>query len=120
MSLLTIWAPGCINPVSLYHSQSEPKKRPSSQATLSGAGDLPQAFPLSLDVIEVHGQEAWASALHEVEAAGICGLDLETTGLDPPKKRILKSCLRLAALLLGISFSIAGWPGRGIFWRTGS
>ncbi len=39
---------------------------------------------------------------------------------DPPKKRILKSCPRLAALLLGISFSIAGWPGRGSFWRTGS
>jgi len=87
MSLLTIWAPGCINPVSLYHSQSEPKKRPSSQATLSGAGDFPQAFPLSLDVIEVHGQEAWASALQEVEAAGICGLDLETTGLDPLSSR---------------------------------
>jgi len=95
MSLLTIWAPGCINPVSLYHSQSEPKKRPSSQATLSGAGDLPQAFPLSLDVIEVHGQEVWASALQEVEAAGICGLDLETTGLDP-----LSCRARLAQLSL--------------------
>ena len=95
MSLLTIWAPGCINPVSLYHSQSEPKKRPSSQATLSGAGDLSQAFPLSLDVIEVHGQEVWASALHEVEAAGICGLDLETTGLDP-----LSCRARLAQLSL--------------------
>jgi len=95
MSLLTIWAPGRINPVSLYHSQSEPKKRPSSQATLSGAGDLSQAFPLSLDVIEVHGQEVWASALHEVEAAGICGLDLETTGLDP-----LSCRARLAQLSL--------------------
>ncbi|MDD5734985.1 MAG: DNA polymerase, partial [Methanothrix soehngenii] len=95
MSLLTIWAPGCINPVSLYHSQPEPKKRPSSQATLSGAGDLPQVFPLSLDIIEVHGQEAWASALHEVEAAGICGLDLETTGLDP-----LSCRARLAQLSL--------------------
>ena len=95
MSLLTIWAPGCINPVSLYHSQSEPKKRPSSQATLSGAEDFPQAFPLSLDVIEVHGQEVWASALHEVEAAGICGLDLETTGLDP-----LSCRARLAQLSL--------------------
>jgi len=95
MSLLTIWAPGCINPVSLYHSQSEPKKRPSSQATLSEAEDFPQAFPLSLDVIEVHGQEVWASALHEVEAAGICGLDLETTGLDP-----LSCRARLAQLSL--------------------
>ncbi len=95
MSLLTIWAPGCINPVSLYHSQSEPKKRPSSQATLSEAEDFPQAFPLSLDVIEVHGQKVWASALHEVEAAGICGLDLETTGLDP-----LSCRARLAQLSL--------------------
>ena len=31
--------------------------------------------------------QAWAQALQEIEAAGICGLDLETTGLDPLSSR---------------------------------
>lgn len=38
---------------------------------------------VSEQYIEVNSPDAWAAALQEVRAAGICGLDLETTGLDP-------------------------------------
>jgi DNA polymerase-1 len=41
----------------------------------------------TLDYIEADTPQAWAQALQEVEAAGICGLDLETTGLDPLSSR---------------------------------
>jgi len=40
-----------------------------------------------LDYIEADTPQAWAQALQEIEAAGICGLDLETTGLDPLSSR---------------------------------
>ena len=49
----------------------------------------------NLDMIEIPSHQAWAQALQEIEAAGICGLDLETTGLDP-----LSSRARLAQLSL--------------------
>jgi DNA polymerase I len=45
-----------------------------------------EALP-TLDFIEADTPQAWAQALQEVEAAGICGLDLETTGLDPLSSR---------------------------------
>ena len=41
----------------------------------------------TLDMREISSLQAWASALQEIEAAGICGLDLETTGLDPLSSR---------------------------------
>ena len=41
----------------------------------------------TLDYIEAGTPQAWAQALQEIEAAGICGLDLETTGLDPLSSR---------------------------------
>ncbi|MDD5734871.1 MAG: hypothetical protein PHQ39_05295, partial [Methanothrix soehngenii] len=41
----------------------------------------------TLDYIEADTPQAWAQALQEIEAAGICGLDLETTGLDPLSSR---------------------------------
>jgi len=39
------------------------------------------------EMIEVSSPQAWTQALKEIEAAGICGLDLETTGLDPLSSR---------------------------------
>jgi DNA polymerase-1 len=72
-----------------------PKKR-SSQATL--LQDQGEVCPIlsnfvylsnvsTLDYIEADTPQAWAQALQEIEAAGICGLDLETTGLDPLSSR---------------------------------
>jgi DNA polymerase-1 len=46
----------------------------------------PESLP-TLDFIEADTPQAWAAALQEIEAAGICGLDLETTGLDPLSSR---------------------------------
>ena len=101
MTTLTIWSPGgsilSLQPKGEASSdQSEPKKRSSSQATLPEAEEpnLSSFVHLS-NVIEISTQEAWASALQEVEAAGIFGLDLETTGLDP-----LSCRARLAQLSL--------------------
>jgi DNA polymerase-1 len=108
MSTLTIWAPGglSLHPTvqpkkeDLTEQTDEPKKEPvrtntkkASSQSLLPTEDLPNAFPL--DIIRVHGQEAWASALSDIEQAGIVGLDLETTGLDP-----LSSRARLAQLSL--------------------
>jgi DNA polymerase-1 len=41
----------------------------------------------TLDSIEADTPQAWAQALQEIEVAGICGADLETTGLDPLSSR---------------------------------
>jgi DNA polymerase-1 len=49
----------------------------------------------NLDVVEISSLQAWEEALQEIAQAGICGLDLETTGLDP-----LSSRARLAQLSL--------------------
>jgi len=51
---------------------------PSSLTTLLNPCQIP-----GVDIIEISSPQAWASALQEIDAAGICGLDLETTGLDP-------------------------------------
>jgi len=49
----------------------------------------------NLEVVEISSLPAWKGALQEIAQAGICGLDLETTGLDP-----LSSRARLAQLSL--------------------
>ena len=101
MSGVILWLPGRTSPASqpkegAPSDRSEPKKRPFSQATLPEAEEpnLSSFVHLS-NVINIATQEAWASALQEVEAAGIFGLDLETTGLDP-----LSCRARLAQLSL--------------------
>lgn len=95
MTTLTLWAPGRATVISPL---PEPLKE-STQAEPPKASDLTkELWPSSLsnlDVTEIHSQEAWAQVFHEIEQAGICGLDLETTGLDP-----LSSRARLAQLSL--------------------
>ena len=111
MTTLTLWAPGRSSPAPLV-DQSTPKKeadrlapkngsseierstpkKKSSQATLSQGTGVCQSLSISdnlstLDYIEADTPQAWAQALQEIEAAGICGLDLETTGLDPLSSR---------------------------------
>ena len=79
--------------------RSTPKKK-SSQATLpQSTGEVCPSLSTfvylsnvsnpcpTLDYIEAGTPQAWAQALQEIEAAGICGLDLETTGLDPLSSR---------------------------------
>jgi len=64
---------------------------------------------LSHEVIEVSSSQAWERALQEIKAAGICGLDLETTGLDP-----LSSRVRVASLSLP-----SGQVYMADFWELG-
>ena len=104
MSGVILWLPGeTVIPPAPLVDRSAPKKR-SSQATLSQDQESLQhpcivasrptsSEPLSilsnscqipdLEIVEISSPQAWAQALQEIEAAGICGLDLETTGLDP-------------------------------------
>jgi len=112
MSGVILWLPGRDSlPIA---DQSTRKKRSSSQAQLqevlpqdprpkepeikancivaSGSGSLPN---LDMEVIEISSPQAWEEALQEIAQAGICGLDLETTGLDP-----LSARARLAQLSL--------------------
>ena len=117
MTILTSWVPGRATvtvslPAPPIEQQSERPhvKKKSSQARLpQDLGDgLSQNGPLSnstqlstfgnlstLDIVEISSPQAWAQALQEIEQAGIFGLDLETTGLDP-----LSSRARLAQLSL--------------------
>ena len=108
MTTLTLWAPwrSSPDPVPLIEpDRSEPKKRTSSQATLSqdqgvvlsnSVHSVQNVSKISnLDMVEISSPQAWEEALQEVAQAGICGLDLETTGLDP-----LSSRARLAQLSL--------------------
>lgn len=85
MSGVLLWLPGnSTSPIgSVSLEPPKPLKKLSFQATLPKA----EAPKTDLKIIEVHSQEAWASALQEIEQAGICGLDLETTGLDPLSSR---------------------------------
>jgi len=96
MSGVILWLPGR-SPPAPSGERSEPKKKASSQATLpQDPASSPSQGPLSNpEVVELSSPQAWEKALQEVEAAGICGLDLETTGLDP-----LSSRARLAQLSL--------------------
>ncbi|NPV62816.1 MAG: hypothetical protein HPY61_09345 [Methanotrichaceae archaeon] len=87
MAGVILWLPGkaTTEPLSPIIDRSTPKKK-SSQATLFHEPEpLPSAE--AQDYIEVNTPEAWTRALHEMEQAGICGLDLETTGLDPLSSR---------------------------------
>ena len=108
MTTLTLWAPwrSSPTPASLIEpDRSEPKKRTSSQATLSqdqgevlsnSVRSVQNVSKMSnLDMVEISSPQAWEEALQEVAQARICGLDLETTGLDP-----LSSRARLAQLSL--------------------
>ncbi len=63
---------------------------PEPLSILSNSCQIPD-----LEIVEISTPQAWAQALQEIEAAGICGLDLETTGLDP-----LSCRARLAQLSL--------------------
>lgn len=109
MTILTSWVPGRATvtvplPVPPIEQQSERPhvKKKSSQAQLSqDLGDslsqnvlLSNSVQLStfgnlstLDIVEISSPQAWAQALQEIDKAGICGLDLETTGLDPLSSR---------------------------------
>ena len=107
MTTLNLWAPGGASSASPI-DRSAPKERGSSQAQhqevlpqdlgpkeieancIIASGPLP-----NLEVIEISSPQAWEEALQKVAEAGICGLDLETTGLDP-----LSSRARLAQLSL--------------------
>jgi len=102
MSGVIVWLPGRGSlPTAPSSDQSTRKKKSSSQAQLQEV--LPQEDlglkeikteanciieaspgPLSnLDIVEISSPQAWEEALQEIAQAGICGLDLETTGLDP-------------------------------------
>jgi DNA polymerase-1 len=87
MSGVILWLPGETALAPLVE-KSILKKR-SSQAILSqDQGEvLSNSVPLSHVYIEADTPQAWKDALQEIRAAGICGLDLETTGLDPLSSR---------------------------------
>ena len=99
MTTLTLWTPWRSSPAP--QAEILTLKKRSSQATLSQ--DLkaplhepePEANVLDMDIVEISSPQAWEEALLEITQAGICGLDLETTGLDP-----LSSRARLAQLSL--------------------
>jgi len=55
---------------------------PEPLSILSNSCQIPDR-----EIVEISSPQAWAQALQEIEAAGICGLDLETTGLDPLSSR---------------------------------
>ena len=107
MTTLTLWAPGGASPASPI-DRSAPKKR-LTQASLQELLPQDQVEVLSnsvhsvqnvskmsnLEVVEISSLQTWEEALQEIAQAGICGLDLETTGLDP-----LSSRARLAQLSL--------------------
>jgi DNA polymerase I len=86
---LTLWAPGRSTTTKIIPPNLPlPKKlKETHQAILP----LDQKEALSdpvlnlsnLDIVEISSSQAWEEALQEIKAAGICGIDLETTGLDP-------------------------------------
>jgi DNA polymerase I len=57
------------------------KSTTSLPAPISPEPELKEDRPC--EVVIIDSQQAWDQALQEVKEAGICGLDLETTGLDP-------------------------------------
>jgi DNA polymerase-1 len=99
MSGVILWLPGETATHSApFVDQSTPKKevdrsatkKRSSQVTLTqDQGEvLSNSVYLSTpDIVEISSPQAWDQALQEIEVAGICGLDLETTGLDPLSSR---------------------------------
>ena len=101
MAIAMLWTPGEASPAPSRKKKSSSQAqlqevlpqdlRPKKSSTIK-AGSLPN---LALDVVEISSPQAWEEALQEIAQAGICGLDLETTGLDP-----LSSRARLAQLSL--------------------
>ena len=104
MTTLTLWAPGRPSPTP-FLDQSAPKKgidrsvlkKKFSQSQLPQEGSTLLEALSTPEFIEADIPQAWAQALQEIEAAGICGLDLETTGLDPlssrsEERRVGKEC----------------------------
>jgi DNA polymerase-1 len=95
MSGVILWLPGeteKANPSASPIDHSTPNET-SSHAQLPSEPIAETSLPY--EMVEISSPQAWAQALQEIEAAGICGLDLETTGLDP-----LSSRARLAQLSL--------------------
>lgn len=72
MTTLTLWSPvrAITNPA-VFQLPEKPLNPPKPTE------------PLSFDPIVLETPQAWTEALYEVYKSGICGLDLETTGLDP-------------------------------------
>jgi DNA polymerase I len=50
---------------------------------------------IACETVIIDSQQSWVQALRQIQDAGICGLDLETTGLDPLVARV-----RLAQLAI--------------------
>jgi len=94
MSGVILWLPGD-DLLPKAPNRSTPKKEVDQSALKKGSAQsqLPQDLgptppeALTLDYIEADTPQAWKDALQEIEATGICGLDLETTGLDPLSSR---------------------------------
>ena len=108
MSILAYWIPGKatakpyspLKRVSSSQAQLTQLKRTeilSKNVQIVQAPEPPNIINNlpNLEMVEISSPQAWAQAIQEIEAAGICGLDLETTGLDP-----LSSRARLAQLSL--------------------
>jgi len=112
MNGVILWLPGktALTPSPAPKAEKSILKKGPVQATLSqdlraplppeaGAGPLLKVnnrlTDLDMEVVEISSSQAWEGALQEITQAGICGLDLETTGLDP-----LSSRARLAQLSL--------------------
>ena len=86
--ILNPWASTTSDPIA--PASTLPLKREPVQDALLSEGPS-----LHHELIEVDSIHAWIDALKEVRASRICGLDLETTGLDPLSARV-----RLAQLAL--------------------
>jgi DNA polymerase-1 len=100
MNGIILWLPGETATVTPPVERSHSKKR-SSQAQLSQnlkmKTEETSVYLSTLNIVEISSPQAWAQALQDIEQAGICGLDLETTGLDP-----LSSRVRLAQISLPV------------------
>jgi DNA polymerase I-like protein with 3'-5' exonuclease and polymerase domains len=86
--ILNPWASTTSDPIA--PASTLPLKREPVQDALLSEGPS-----LHHELIEVDSIHAWIDALKEVRTSRICGLDLETTGLDPLSARV-----RLAQLAL--------------------
>jgi len=101
MSGVILWLPGRdLLPIAPLSDQSTTSSQAQLQEVLPQAQEqrsLPKhnITNLDMEVVEISSPQAWKEALQEITQAGICGLDLETTGLDP-----LSCRARLAQLSL--------------------
>ena len=84
MSGVILWLPGDEAEVlrrTEHYPQKLPGKKPEEPL---GVGTV---LPFAFGPVVVEGLQTWTKALQEIRQAGICGLDLETTGLDPLANR---------------------------------